>query len=169
MHTKVLIRTDSFIEHYQHWLKKNVNEVLEIMSGSYANEVFGKGADDFTFEQKADTIKIKWKPAVLNKQEIGFLMDYFQAKLCNHGYVLSLSDERQEIFDSGLRLTIHRHFLKPIKKGSAPSEQSTLLNFGNLVFEHQFNQASNQFCLSVNQGGQGDSASFEKLMEFLLG
>lgn len=169
MHTKVLIRTDSFIEHYQHWLKKEVNEVLEIMSGSYANEVFGKGADDFSFEQKADTIKIKWKPAVLNKQEMGFLLDYFQTKLCSQGYLLSLSDERQEIFDSGVRLTIHRHFLKPIKKEGNAVEHDQLLNFGNLIIEHQFNQASNQFCLSVNRSGQSHSASFEKLMEFLLG
>lgn len=169
MHTKVLIRTDSFIEHYQHWLKKEVNEVLEIMSGSYANEVFGKGADDFTFEQKADSIKIKWKPAVLNKQEIGFLMDYFQTKLCQHGYVLSLSDERQEIFDSGLRLTIHRHFLKPTKSNTIEPSSNEKLNFGNLIIEHQFNQASNQFCMSVNRSQQNETASFEKLMEFLLG
>ncbi|MDI1233801.1 MAG: hypothetical protein PSX81_05940 [bacterium] len=168
MHTKVLIRTDSFIEHYQHWLNKDMEEVLEIMSGSYANEVFGKGADDFSFEQQAELIKISWKPTVLNRQSIGFLIDYFQTKLCENGYVLTLSDERQEVFDSGMRLTIHRHYLKPIKQNNSNSGLP-YLNFGNLVIEHQFNQNRNQLCLTVTHNEVTNSGSFEKLMELLLG
>ena len=166
MHTKVLIRTDSFIEHYQQWLQINVNEVLEIMSGSYANEVFGKGSEDFDYKKNTDTTVIKWKPIVLNKQEVGFLMDYFQTKLCQHGYTLSLSDERQELFDSGLRFTIHRHFLKPII--TAVHQNNPCYNFGNLILEHQFNQKSNAFCMTVHRHASSELASFEKLMEFLL-
>ena len=167
MHTKVLIRTDSFIEHYQHWLKMNVNEVLEIMSGSYANEVFGKGSDDFDYKKNADTTVIKWKPSVLNKQEMGFLMDYFQTKLCQHGYTLSLSDERQELFDSGLRFTIHRHFLKPII--TAVHQNNPCYNFGNLILEHQFNQKNNAFSMTVHRQASAELSSVEKLMEFILG
>ncbi len=81
MQTKVLIRTDSFIEHYQHWLKMNVNEVLEIMSGSYANEVFGKGSDDFDYKKNADTTVIKWKPSILNKLEMGFFNGLFSNQI----------------------------------------------------------------------------------------
>ncbi len=166
MHTKVLIRTDSFIEHYQHWLQKEVIEVIEILSGSYANEVFGKGADDFKFETQASHNRIYWQPLFLTHHELGFLIDYFKTKLLQNGYVLSLSDERHEIFDSGLRLTIHRHYLKPEK---AMNAEKTYLNFGNLFLEHQFNNKQNKFCLTVNFGGHENRASFEKLMEFLLG
>ncbi len=94
-------------------------------------------------------------------------MDYFQIKLCQHGYTLSLSDERQELFDSGLRLTIHRHFLKPIK--TKIHLNSECYNFGNLIIEHQFNQKNNAFSMTVHRQASSELSSVEKLMEFILG
>ncbi len=168
MHTKVLIRTDSFIEHYQQWLKKEVNEVIEILSGSYANEVFGMGADDLKFEKLPDLSRITWNPTVLKTQELGFLMDFFKSKLEECGYCLNLSDERQEIFDSGLRLIIHRHFLKPTIGDQELLNMRQNAKFGKLYLEHRFNGKVNSFCLTASYYDHLNQSSFEKLMEFLL-
>lgn len=167
MHTKILIRKDSFLEHYQHWLQKDVKDILEMLSGSYANEAFGKGSDDLKCEHMEHSDRIRWQPAHLHHQTFGFLMDLFKTKLIAFaGYRIVLSDERTEVFDNGLRLTIHRHSLKP--SVNTDNNNGPKKDFGHLNLEHHFNKDSNCFILTAvhHSGRPGDS--FEKLMEFLL-
>lgn len=160
MHTKVLNRTQNYSEHYQQWLNKGAAELLEILSGSYANGVFGKGADDLDFEQLPTFRRLTWHPEHLIHQELSFLFDYFMLRLVQNNYMLSLSDERHEIFDSGTRLTIHRHYLKP--------GLDTSVNYGNIIIEHRFNSHINSLCIVANHNGGKTMATFEKLMEMLL-
>ena len=169
MHTKILIRTDSFSEHYQHWLQRDVKDIIEILSGSYANEVFGKGSEDLKYEQSDSFKKIIWQPAFLNQQTFGFLIDLFKTKLIAFaGYQLNLSDERNEIFDNGLRFTTHRHYLKPTFNKTELIKLQDQVKFNNLILEHRFNKQYNAFYLTANFNKDAHLTSFEKLMEFLL-
>ncbi|MES2618639.1 MAG: hypothetical protein V4613_12225 [Bacteroidota bacterium] len=158
MHTKVLNRTQTYSEHYQQWLHKGAIELLEILSGSYANGVFGKGADDLDYEQLPTFKRLTWHPEHLIHQELSFLFDYFMLRLVQNNYLLSLSDERHEIFDSGTRLTIHRHHLKP----------DSDVNYGNIILEHRFNSHINSLIIISNNNGRDGMTTFEKLMEMLL-
>lgn len=160
MHTKVLIRSQNYSEHYQQWLQKGVGELLELFSGSYANGVFGKGADDLDYEILPTFRRITWYPDHVIHQEMSFIMDYFMLRLIQCNYMLVLSDERNEVFDSGVRITIHRHYMKPAEDATS--------DFGNIILEHRFNPHTNNLALTVNNLPIYGSGSFEKLMELLL-
>lgn len=170
MHTKILIRTDSFSEHYQHWLQKDVRDVMEILSGSYANEVFGKGSEDLDYERTENFTRIIWAPDCLHHQTFGFLIDTLKTKLIAFaGYQLNISDERNEILDKGLRLTTHRHYLKPDPKRRGSQGIKCDLNFDNIMLEHRFNKDYDAFCITAcHYKNTSPSTAFEKLMEFLL-
>ncbi len=140
-----------------------------MLSGSYANEAFGKGADDLKCEHKEGYDRIIWQPAHLQHHTFGFLMDLFKTKLIAFaGYKTVLSDERIEVFDNGLRFTVHRHSLKYANEPPPRSALVALQQFGHLNLEHKFNKDHNVFLLTAINTIDLQDNSFEKLMEFLL-
>lgn len=166
MHTKILLRTLTFNSRYQQWIEKDKNIHLEMLRGSYANEVFGLGSDDLLYEHSSAFSRITWSPNVLCIEDLDFMMDYFMRVMLKNNYYINLSDERHEIFDAGLKLTIHRHYLKPEMSLNANQNEPACL-YGNIFIEHRFNSAHNTFCISA-QYGPNTYLSFEKLMEILL-
>lgn len=160
MHTKILIRPQNFNEHYQHWLDNLGKVLLESLHGSYANEFLGNGSLDMVVENSNTYSRITWKPEEFNKTQISCLLDWIKNKILTLDYYLYLSDERVEVFDNGLRITIHRHYLKP-------NINSKILNYGNIILEHRFNKDNNHLCLTSNYYHNLQYLRFEKLMEFL--
>lgn len=140
-----------------------------MLRGSYANEVFGQGSEDLVHEETSTYCRITWQPLELEIEDLGFVMDYFQAIMLKNNYTNALSDERYEVFDKGLKLTVHRHYLKPgiPQQHILPGTAHNL--YGNIFFEHRFNGRHNGLCLSANYHEDKRYESFEKLMEILLG
>lgn len=169
MHTKILIRTDSFFEHYQQWLQRDVKDVLEMLSGSYANELFGNGAIDLHYQQTPTCKQILWEPECLPHQSIGYLIDYFKTNLVAFaGYQNCISDERTEVYDKGMRMTIHRHLLKHIAC-NLPIPTALFDNpKGNLHLEHRFNKNQNVLFIKSIDCNNPQFNSFENMMSFLL-
>jgi hypothetical protein len=164
MHTKILVRTLTFNSRYQQWAENDRNIHLEMLRGSYANEVFGLGSSDLAFEYSEAYARIIWSPDVLRIEDLDFMMDYLLSVMLKNNYSLTLSDERNEIYDRGLKMTVHRHYLKPV---SLQKNQDEKL-FGNIFIEHRFNNRINSLCISANYHHQNQYMSFEKLMEILL-
>jgi hypothetical protein len=169
MHTKILLRTLTFNLRYQQWTENNMNVHLEMLRGSYANEVFGTGSSDLAFEESAVYSRITWSPEELRIEDLDFMMDYLQAVMLKNNYYLNLSDERNEVYDSGLKMTVHRHYLKPLLSTVDISPEKAYRRFGNIFMEHRFNNRLNSLCISANYYGKNKYLSFEKLMEILLG
>lgn len=168
MHTKILIRPENFHLRYQHWHEKESPVHLEMLRGSYANEVFGMGSDDLTYEHSSQYARITWHPGDLQIEALSCLLDHFRNVMLKNNYYIQISDERNEVFDSGLKLTIHRHYLKPDRLVSNGLADETPLQFGNIFLEHRFNSRYNALCISSNYYGDRTYTSFEKLMEVLL-
>jgi hypothetical protein len=141
----------------------------EMLRGSYANEVFGLGATDLVYESTSAYSRITWSPEVLEIEDLDFMMDYFEGVLLKNNYYSNLSDERNEVFDNGLKLTVHRHYLKPGFSAGDLSVVPEAHQFGNVFIEHRFNSRHNTLCISANYYGKKQFQSFEKLMEILLG
>ncbi len=168
MHTKILIRSLTFNLRYQQWIEKHRPIHVEMLRGSYANEVFGLGSSDLHYETSNASSRIIWSPGVLEIEHLDFMMEHFVCILLKNNYCKVLSDERNEVFDKGLKLTIQRHHLK---SGEAPGEQgenNPTNKFGNIRIEHRFNSVHNTLCISANYNGEKRYQSFEKLMEILL-
>ena len=165
MHTKILVRTINFNARYQQWIEKDRSLHLEMLRGSYANEAFGNGSADLELEYSGAYSRITWSPAELRIEDLGCMMDYFQSLMLKNSYYLNLSDERREVFDTGLKLTTQRHYLKPAADNRDVSDRQ----FGNVFIEHSFNSRFNSLSISANYHGQNQYHSFEKLMEILLG
>lgn len=168
MHTKILIRPEKFHLRYQQWQEKMMSMHIEMLRGSYANEVFGKGADDLKFETNSQYSRLTWQPEDIQIDAISCLLDHFKNLLLKNNYGVRLSDERNEVFDNGLKLTIHRHYLKPEISFEELLHQGGSQIFGNLFLEHRFNNQHNTFCISANYYGNKTHHPFEKLMEVLL-
>lgn len=169
MQTKILIRTLTFNSRYQQWYETGRNNHIEMLRGSYANEVFGLGSDDLAHEQSPAYCRITWQPRELEIEDLGFVMDYFQAVMLKNKYSNTLSDERYEVFDKGLKMTVHRHYMKPVTAQQHISSGTGHNLYGNIFFEHRFNGRYNALCLCANYHEGTDYESFEKLMEILLG
>lgn len=169
MQTKILIRTITFNSRYQQWFETGRNNHIEMIRGSYANEVFGLGSDDLVYEQSSICCRISWQPLELEIEDLGFVMDYFQAMMLKNNYTNTLSDERYEVFDKGLKLTVHRHYMKPVIPEQDILRGTAYQLYGNIFFEHRFNGRHNALCLSANYHAGKSYESFEKLMEVLLG
>ncbi|HEY1047263.1 MAG TPA: hypothetical protein VGF79_12535 [Bacteroidia bacterium] len=168
MHTKLLIRPVNFISRYQHWTQNRLIEFLEMFRGSYANAVFGKGAEDLQYIEDKAQNRLIWEPGVVSMDEMGFMIDYFKEVMLKNKYFNYLSDVRQDVFDNGIKLNVHRHYLKPDSAFHFNKEETEIQHFGNIFFEHHFNAKINSISISVNYYGQNQYASFEKLMELLL-
>lgn len=166
MHTKLLIRPVNFISRYQQWCSGEIRDHLEMLRGSYANEVFGTGSEDLRYIEDKAQNRIIWQPLELGHDELGFLIDYFKELMLKNQYDNYISDERQEIFDNGIKLNVHRHYMKPAHTRMGPGNSSE--TFGNVFFEHHFNSKVNSISISVNYYGQNTYLKFEKLMELIL-
>jgi hypothetical protein len=169
MHTKILLRTLTFNSRYQHWIEYERNIHLEMLRGSYANEVFGKGSADLEYEYSPACTRLTWTPDTLGIDALDFMIDYFQQLLLKNNYYTYLSDVRYEIFDTGLKLTVHRHQMKPSLPATVMPDELLIPGFGNLYIEHRYNSRHNSVCVSANYYGKKPERSFENLMELLLG
>lgn len=169
MHTKLLIRPENFVSRYQQWHEDRRAVQLEMLRGSYANELFGSGADDIRFEQEKTHARLLWQPEDINIEDLGFILDHFRDIMLKNNYYNNLSDERLEVFDSGLKLTVHRHYLKPDISFKEIITPDTSHLYGNLFLEHHFNSRLNTFSISTNYYSHKQYLSYEKLMELLLG
>lgn len=169
MQTKILIRTLTFNSRYQQWFETSRSNHIEMLRGSYANEVFGLGSDDLVYEQSDSYCRIAWQPQELGIEDLGFVMDYFQTIMLKNHYNNTLSDERYEVFDKGLKLTVHRHYLKPVLSQQDILSETAHHLYGNIFLEHRFNGRYNALNLSANYQTSKRYESFEKLMEILLG
>jgi hypothetical protein len=168
MHTKLLIRPMNFQIRYQQWVDTLMFSHLDMLRGSYANEVFGNGAEDLKFIVQQAQSKIIWQPEILQTSDISCIIDYFKTILLNHKYYSYISDERQDVFDSGVKMNVHRHYLKPNIDADELLNNSQTHLFGNIFLEHHFNNNNNSLIITVNYYSQKKYESFEKLMELLL-
>ncbi|MEZ4805636.1 MAG: hypothetical protein R2852_09180 [Bacteroidia bacterium] len=168
MHTKILIRSESFHLRYQQWKEKDVKIHLEMLRGSYANEVFGKGSDDLKYERNKQYTMVNWQPTDINFEELAYLHEYFKNILLKNNYFQQLSDERTEVFDNGLKLTVHRHYLKPNISLEERYKPNASFLFGNIFLEHRFNSQSNSLSITANYYGDKQYDSFERFMELIL-
>lgn len=164
MHTKLLIRPLNFELRFQQWIDNGLIDQLNMLRGSYANEVFGEGSDDLSHLRSDGHSRIIWQPAEIESIHLGFMCEYFKSKLESENYYIFLSDEREEIYDSGLKLSIHRHFLKPEKDEHSPDFNV----YGNVIIEHHFSPGHKSLLISVNYFNTKRYLSFERLMELLL-
>jgi hypothetical protein len=168
MHAKILIRSESFHLRYQQWKDKDAKIHLEMLRGSYANEVFGKGSEDLKHERNKQYTAVFWQPEDISFEALAYLLEYFKNILLKNNYFQQLSDERHEVFDNGLKLTVHRHYLKP----SIPLEErykpNASLLFGNIFLEHRFNSQSSSLSITANYYGDKRYDSFESFMELIL-
>lgn len=168
MHTKVLIRPENFYLRYQHWQEKNRQLHLEMLRGSYANEVFGKGADDLNYEHSSQYARIKWSPDSMQIEDIAFMLEHLSGVLLKNNYSLQLRDERNEVFDSGHKVSVQRHYLKPDLPCEDVMQSGNLHLYGNVFLEHRFSSHYNALNIISNYYGNKRYLSFEKLMEVLL-
>lgn len=145
-----------------------MNSHLEMLRGSYANEVFGNGAEDLKFIAQQAQSKIIWQPEILQTNDISCIIDYFKSIILQNNYYSYISDERQDVFDSGVKMNVHRHYLKPNIDANEIMNNNQSHLFGNIFLEHHFNSNNNSLIITVNYYSQKKYESFEKLMELLL-
>lgn len=168
MHTKVLIRPENFYLRYQHWQEKACRVHLEMLRGSYANEVFGKGSDDLNYEHSSQYARIVWHPDSLQIEDLAFVLEHLSGTLLKNNYALQLKDERNEVFDSGHKVSVQRHYLKPDLPCEEVMQNGNLHLYGNIFLEHRFSRQFNALHITSNYYGNKRYLSFEKLMEVLL-
>ncbi len=161
MNTKILIRPENFLLRYQHWKEKDRNLHIEMLRGSYANEVFGKGSSDLKYEQSNRYSRIIWTPEEVRIEALGFLLEDLKNVLLKNNFTLQISDERNEIYDSGLKVTVHRQYLKT-------SESDDEDRTGTIVLEHSFSRMFNAITITSICGEGQAGLAFEKLMETLM-
>ena len=168
MHTKLLIRPETFISRYQHWKDLSRHLQLAAFRESFALELFGTGALDMRFEQSTNQAKLLWQPQQMSHDDLSYWLDDFKEKLLDNGYFNHFSDERIELFDNGVKFTVHRHYLKPKITFREIITPDISHLYGNIFLEHHFNELSNSLSITINYFSHKSYLSFEKLMELLL-
>lgn len=168
MHTKLLIRPQIFLSLYQQWEKMRKPEQLQLLTDSFEAEMFGNGATDLRFEQTVNLSRLLWQPSEISIEDLSHWLDFLKDTLLGNQYYNHLSDERVELFDNGIKYTVHRHYLKPKLSFKEIITPDTPHLFGNLYLEHHFNDDFNSLSISAHYFSHKSYQSFEKLMEILL-
>lgn len=165
MHTKILIRPENFHLRFQQWHRQQFAEHLNWLRNSYAEAAFADGSAELRLEQNPMQARLVWQPDGMETEQMAFFLELFKTRLLDRQYNLQISDERSEVFDNGLRITVHRHFLKPDVAQGPPGVHHL---YGNLFLEHRFGSEYNSLCITANYYGDRIYYGFEKLMEILL-
>jgi hypothetical protein len=168
MHTKLLIRPDTFTSRYQQWRELRRPLQLAAFKSSFEAELFGMGADDMRFEQDIHHTRLLWQPEDISKEDMSFWLDDFRNTLLSQRYFNQFSDERTEHFDSGLKMTVHRHYMKPQISFKEIITPETSHLYGNIFLEHHFNDNFNSLTIQIHYYSHKLYLSFEKLMEIML-
>ena len=168
MHTKLLIRPETFTSRYQQWKAERRPLQLNALKSSFESELFGMGSDDMRYEQDIHHARLLWQPDEMSKEDMSFWLDDFRNVLLGEHYFNQFSDERHEIFDNGVKYTIHRHYLKPQISFREIITPDTSHLYGNIFLEHHFNDDFNSLTINIHYYSHKLYLSFEKLMEIML-
>lgn len=167
MHTKILFRPVNFHLRYQQWENTHKSKDLENLHHCYCQHVFEQEKNNIVYDENELYAKLQWNTEFNEPERLAYMIEHFKNTLLKNNYSLLKLEEKNEIWDKGLKVTVQNVVLNAdahYNEFGAFSE----LHFGDITLE-QIN-IEDQFILGITCKYYINKThySFEKLMELLL-
>ena len=166
MSTKILIRPLNFHLRYQHWQGIEKSKDLDLLHKHYAAHVFDQIKNEIIFQVDGLSTKMQWSPHFTDSERLAYIIEHFKNILLKNKYILLKYEERNEVWDRGIKTNIQSFTFITDSKSNRWKEK-TENNFGQIILEQSHGEKQS-LLICTEPIKEEKHLSFEKLMEFLL-
>ena len=167
MDTKILLRPLNFHLRYQHWESTQKEIDLFHLHQYYTSHVFEHENNTIRFESNNLYAKLNWDVHFNDIEQLAYIIEHFKNKLLKNKYSILKSEERNEIWDKGIKAKVEGIILKADVFYTESGEQSEI-NYGDIYLEQNIFENRQSLSITAKYYLGRVNYSFEKLMELLL-
>ena len=167
MHTKILIRPLNFHLRYQHWESQQKQIDFSDLHQCYTSHVFEHKNNNIKFEATKLYAKLYWDVNFNDLEQLAYIIEHFKNTLLKNKYSILKSEERNEVWDKGIKVKVLGIILKADTFYDELGEQ-TEINYGDIYLEQHIFEEKQSLIITAKYYLERVNYSFEKLMELLL-